>query len=108
MTQVQIPSEGICIIQYMEKKEAFPTFVRLFTSKRKGTVAVRVNVKSEDFERVRNDSFWPEYVYAREWLSKQNWINKNEQESDRQLSQDQNGSTPERNKLVEVESMPTW
>ena len=99
---------NVIILNIWKKKGGSPTFVRLFTSERKGTVGVRVIVKSEDFERVCSDNFWPEYVYAREWLSKRNWINKNEQESDRQLSQDQNVSTLERNKLVEVESMPTW
>ncbi|CAB4009797.1 Hypothetical predicted protein [Paramuricea clavata] len=66
------------IKQYMQEKGIFPTFVRLFNSKRKGTVAVRINVKNDDFERVSGNDFWPEYVYSRPWLSKQNWINKNE------------------------------
>ena len=62
----------------MQEKGIFPTFVRLCNSKRKGTVAVRINVKNDDFERVSENDFWPEYVYSRPWLSNQNWINKNE------------------------------
>ena len=50
--------------------------MRLFKSKRKGTVAVRVNVKSADFERVSDNEFWAKHVYAREWLSKAKWLNK--------------------------------
>ena len=66
------------IKQYMQEKGIFPTFVRLFNSKRKGTVAVLINVKNDDFEHVSENDFWPEYVYSRPWLSKRNWINKNE------------------------------
>ena len=65
------------ITNYMHKKGISPTFMRLFKSKRKGTVAVRVNVKSADFERVSDNEFWPKHVYAREWLSKAKWLNKN-------------------------------
>ena len=65
------------ITNYMQKKGISPTFMRLFKSKRKGTVAVRVNVKSADFERVSDNKFWPKHVYAREWLSKAKWLNKN-------------------------------
>jgi hypothetical protein len=62
----------------MQEKGIFPTFVRLFNSKQKGTVAVLINVKNDDFEHVSENDFWPEYVYSRPWLSKQNWITKNE------------------------------
>ena len=65
------------ITNYMQKRGISPTFMRLFKSKRKGTVAVRVNVKSADFERVSDNEFWPKHVYAREWLSKAKWLNKN-------------------------------
>jgi hypothetical protein len=36
----------------MQEKGISPTFVRLFNSKRKGTVAVRINVKNDDFGHV--------------------------------------------------------
>ena len=39
------------VSNYMNKKGITPTFVRLMKSKRKGTVAVRVNVLNDDFER---------------------------------------------------------
>jgi hypothetical protein len=75
---------GVCegvtdklISNYINKKGITPTFVRLMKSKRKGTVAVRVNVLSEDFDRALEKDFWPKHVYVREWLSKQKWINKN-------------------------------
>ena len=56
------------ISDYMNKKGITPTFVRLMKSK-KGTVAVRVNVLNEDFERALVNEFWPNHVYAREWIS---------------------------------------
>jgi hypothetical protein len=70
------------IVNYMEKKGISPTFVRLFKSKRKGTVAVRVNVKLSDFETVSVNDFWPKHVYAREWISKQKWLKKNKTDDD--------------------------
>jgi hypothetical protein len=48
----------------MQEKVISPTFVRLFNSKRKGTVAVRINVRNDDFERISENDFWPEYVYS--------------------------------------------
>ena len=64
------------ISEYMTKKGINPTFVRLMKSKRIGTVAVRVNVLNEDFERASAKHFWPRHVYAREWISKQKWLHK--------------------------------
>lgn len=69
------------ITTFMERKGTSPTFVRLFSSKRKGTVAVRVNVNKEDFDRVLENEFWPEHVYARPWVSKQNWLKKSSEAS---------------------------
>ena len=51
---------------YMTKKGINPTFVRLIKSKRIGTVAVRVNVLNDNFERASAKDFWPRQVYARE------------------------------------------
>ena len=45
--------------QYMQEKGVFLTFVRLFNSNRKGTVAARINVKNDDFYRVSENNFWP-------------------------------------------------
>ena len=59
--------------QYMVDKKVNPTFVRLLKSQRRGTIAVRVNVNTEDFEQVCRNEFWPNNVYAREWLSEVSW-----------------------------------
>ena len=57
----------------MEQRGISPTFIRIFNSKRKGTIAVRVNINDEYFDCVSNNGFWPNHVYARQWLSKQSW-----------------------------------
>ena len=64
------------ISDYMNKKGITPTFVSLMKRKRKGTVAVRVNILNNDFERALMKEFWPMHVYAREWLSKDRWLQK--------------------------------
>ena len=64
------------ISDYMNRKGITPTFVRLMKSKRKGTIAVRVNVLNDDFELASMKEFWPMHVYAREWLSKERWLQK--------------------------------
>ena len=50
-------------------------WLQVKNSKRKGSVAVRINVKNDDFDRVSENNFWPKYVYCRPWFSRQNWIN---------------------------------
>ena len=43
------------IRQFMENKGVIPTFIRILKSRRKGTIAIRVNVKYEILIRY----FWP-------------------------------------------------
>ena len=61
------------IKNFMQEKSVKPTFVRMMKSKRKGTVAVRINVIASDLNKILETSFWPKNVYAREWLSKDKW-----------------------------------
>lgn len=61
------------IKHFMEEKGIYPTFIRTMKSKRKGTVAVRINIKTNDLKTVLESDFWPKNVYAREWLSKVGW-----------------------------------
>ena len=58
---------GNIITQYMVDKKVNPTFVRLLKSQGRETIAVRVNVKIEDFDKVCRNEFWPNNVYTREW-----------------------------------------
>ena len=48
----------------MENKGVIPTFIRILKSRRKATIAVRVNVKYKNFDQVRKNDFWPTDIYA--------------------------------------------
>ena len=64
------------IKQYINIKGVNPSVVRLLTSKRKGTVAVKINVLSKDFGIVLKKEFWPTNVYVRPWYSVNKWSEK--------------------------------
>ena len=55
---------------YLVDKKVNPKFVRLQKSQRRATIAVRVNVKTEDFDKVCSNEFWPNNVYVREWFQR--------------------------------------
>ena len=78
------------IRQFMENKGVIPTFIRILKSRRKGTIAVRVNVKYENFDQVCKNDFWPTNIYARPWISGRKWGDRDIKRPDRQLSQHQN------------------
>ncbi len=80
------------IREFMDNKGVVPTFIRTFKSRRKGTIAVRVNVKFEDYDRVCKNEFWPTNVYARPWISASKWGNRDTKRPDRQSSQHQDES----------------
>ena len=65
--------ESETIKHFMEDKGIYPTFIRIMKSKRKGNVAVRIDIKINDLKTVVEPDFWPKNVYAREWLSKAGW-----------------------------------
>ena len=50
-----------------------PIFVRMMKSKRKGTVGGRINVIAPNSKVTLESSFWPNNIFAGEWLSKQRW-----------------------------------
>ncbi len=51
------------IKNFMQEKSVKPTFVRMIKSKRKGTVAVRINVIASDLNKILETTFWPKNVY---------------------------------------------
>ena len=59
------------IIQYLNGKGIFPTLFNVFTSKRKGTLSAKMNVRTEDVEKMIVEDFWPKHVYCRPWVSKE-------------------------------------
>ena len=44
-------------MECMEQRGISPTFIRVFTSKLKGTIAVRVNISAEDFDTYITTTF---------------------------------------------------
>lgn len=64
------------IKQFINNKGINPSVVRVLTSKRKGTVAVKINVLTKDFETVLKKEFWPTNVYVRPWYSVNKWSEK--------------------------------
>ena len=65
--------EAHAIKEFMEQKGVYPTFVRMMKSRRKETVGVRINVIAADLKAALETGFWPQNIYAREWLSKERW-----------------------------------
>ena len=61
------------IIHFLKSKGIWPTLLNLFTSKRKGTLSAKMNIRVGDDEKiaVENFEFWPTHVYCRPWLSKE-------------------------------------
>ena len=78
------------IRQFMEN--IIPTIIRILKSRRKGTIAVRVNVKYENFDQVYKNDFWLTDIYARPWISGRKWGDRDIKRPDRQSSQHQNES----------------
>ena len=65
--------EAHAIKEFMEKKGVHPIFVRMMKSKRKGTVGGRINVIAPNLKVTLESGFWPNNIFAGEWLSKQRW-----------------------------------
>lgn len=60
----------------MIKGGVVPPMVRVITSNRKGTVAVKLSVLIKDSKTVSINEFWPTNVYVRPWLSVDKWSEK--------------------------------
>ena len=61
---------------YMTERGVVPSVVRVITSNRKGTVAVKFSVLTKDSKAVSINEFWPANVYVRPWLSVDKWSEK--------------------------------
>ena len=58
------------IFNYLSKRGIRVTLLNLFTSKRKGTVSAKLNIRQEDSEIILQKGFWPQFVTCRPWMSK--------------------------------------
>ena len=57
------------IYEYLLQRDITPTLLKVFSSKRKGTMSAKLNVKSKDIARVLAPDFWPKYVRCWAWLT---------------------------------------
>ena len=56
---------------YLSKKEIYPTLLRIFPSRRKGTISGKLNVRIGDIKTILEENFWPKFVICKPWLSKE-------------------------------------
>ena len=59
------------ISSYLNQRGIHSTFLKVFKSKRKGTVSAKLHVSQADSIAILQDNFWPKYVSCRSWLSKE-------------------------------------
>lgn len=58
------------IIGFLEKREIQPTQLRIFPSRRKGTISAKLNVNAKDCSVISQKDFWPAFVSCKPWLTK--------------------------------------
>ena len=58
------------VSRYLSKRGVCVTLLKLFSSKRKGTVSAKLHVKQEHAKIISSKEFWPQFVSCRPWLSK--------------------------------------
>ena len=56
------------ILMYLKNRSVHVTHLKLFPSKRKGTLSAKLNIHSKDFKIIRAEDFWPSYVKCRPWI----------------------------------------
>ena len=57
------------IVTSLNSRGVSPTLLHLFPSKRKGTLAAKINVHLKDCKQMMSHGFWPEHVNCRFWIS---------------------------------------
>ena len=62
--------------EYINRRGMNLSVIGLLPSKRKGIVAVKINMLAIDFKIVLKNEFWPTNVYVRPWLSVNKWSEK--------------------------------
>jgi hypothetical protein len=50
------------VFSYLKKRNVTPTHVRIFQSRRKGTLSAKINIPSKDCPIVSEENFWPKFV----------------------------------------------
>lgn len=47
-----------------------PTQLRLFKSKRQGTLSAKLNILATDYPKITKENFWPKFVVCKPWVTK--------------------------------------
>ena len=77
--------------EYCNKHGITPVYIRIIPVKYDCTrTGVRLTVKSEDFERVIDESFWPDLITVREWTQRNRDNRQNDNGNGRDVSDDDN------------------
>lgn len=79
------------ILSYLQRQNITPTYISIFSSKRRGTLSAKIHVPSAVSKLVQEDNFWPKFVICRPWRSRENI--KNTVERKINLTHDGNYST---------------
>lgn len=58
------------VSRYLNNRGVFFTLLKVFNSKRKGTVSAKLHVSLEDSKKIVEKGFWPNFVSCRPWLLK--------------------------------------
>ena len=58
------------IVNYLRMKNINPTHLRLFPSRRKGTLSAKLNVLASESLVLTEDGFWPKFVSCKPWLTR--------------------------------------
>ena len=58
------------ILSYLNKKNIIPTYISIFSSRRRGVLSLKIHVPSAASSLVQEENFWPKYVICKPWRAK--------------------------------------
>lgn len=58
------------ILSFLERRNIKPTQLKVFPSRRKGTLSAKINIPSSICSNILNKDFWPQFVFCKPWVSK--------------------------------------
>ena len=60
------------ILNYLQKRNIHLTHLRLFSSRRKGTMLAKLNVLASESLVLTENGFWPKFISCKPWLTREN------------------------------------
>ncbi len=58
------------IASYLAKRNAIPSHISVFLSKRTGTISAKVGIPQASVSKVQEQNFWPKFVCCKPWQQK--------------------------------------